>query len=285
MNNCSCYTDHVNISKMQKYVKWIVTFQIARTVIYNIVILIIFWIFASNFDQIPPKNVGVTIFEVAFVLILIGTNIQVWLSASNKIRTSREMSTSKLSQYVTDTQVTYKTNYSVGRAIGNEQVVTWIGPVVQNGQWSYIGPTLKETNRQAINTLIFTDRQIVGIMLATADVKGFKDGYSDIFNSLNSASASQDQYLFMMNYHKYWPVIVAELLKSPLEEILQTHINMGIQYSDIQSINITKNFLQARIIKIILKSGHELSFSVTFTNLDQIRSLLQPLQQHLQIIS
>lgn len=270
---------------MQKYVKWIVTFQIARTVIYNIVILIIFWIFASNFDQIPPKNVGVTIFEVAFVLILIGTNIQVWLSASNKIRTSREMSTSKLSQYVTDTQVTYKTNYSVGRAIGNEQVVTWIGPVVQNGQWSYIGPTLKETNRQAINTLIFTDRQIVGIMLATADVKGFKDGYSDIFNSLNSASASQDQYLFMMNYHKYWPVIVAELLKSPLEEILQTHINMGIQYSDIQSINITKNFLQARIIKIILKSGHELSFSVTFTNLDQIRSLLQPLQQHLQIIS
>jgi len=136
----------------------------------------------------------------------------------------------------------------------NESVGSWLGPVnipsIPTGRTTRFGFKFghKEVDTNAINTLLFTNDQVIGVML----------GPDDLSNLRGSGRMSATANMMVEHYWEggiekgvqfealnanHWGEMVDALTSQPLEEALKGHLNFGLAYERIQSVELKSRFI------------------------------------------
>jgi hypothetical protein len=146
-------------------------------------------------------------------------------------------------------QTNAATNYEVplgfkAAVIGpGETVGAWFGPVTNPGMSGSYQALSHEVDKEAINTLLFTDIQVIGLMLGPDDLRNLS-GSGTLTHGVNVAL----KYVGEGGYAKgvqfqalnanHWDEMVSALTALPLETALQNHLNFGLPYGRIQSVEV-----------------------------------------------
>ena len=213
------------------------------------VIGILFSIFLYN----AKHDLGIALIFAGFAIgiAIIGSVLSI--ISFRQLRRSEKENTGK-NQFQTGTAVTYQTDAPEAVVNADETVIGWLGPVsrsdklVVDKQW-----LMNEQNYAAANTLVFTNKQIIAIML------GPQDAPSDIAGGLLNQAASaaiaysdegsldKDVQFTSLYAHK-WEQIMSTLLSAPLSEVGKRHLTYAIPYASIASCEIKRTFINPGIV-------------------------------------
>jgi hypothetical protein len=243
-----------------------------HAIIANIAFLIIFIIIGLftlvsgivTIKQTGFSNNVLLLFSLTTVMFILCLIFCIVLSQAFKSRHSNYKF-----DYIKSSQlVTFSTPYPAAIISNEEKVLNFIGPIQRYGlKWSATGQFLNHLyTKSAENTLLFTDKQIIAILV----------GPSDINKISNETSSTQKNLSFLVNFGgnyfdknsqinalfaSKWPLIVNRIIEMPLTNIMQDHLNFGIPYSLINQIEI----IDKGLIKINLKNGDVVNY-FTFNN-------------------
>lgn len=192
---------------------------------------------------------------------------------------------SQFNQFQTSTAVTYSQpkGFAPAEVLADEKILNWFGPVMRTGHGasSYIVIN-KEVDKQTENTLLFTNRQIIGLMLGPEDTSSVQTP-SKVGGLLNQAinlapeTAIQKTTQFEALNTSKWPQMVQSLTAQPFATILAKHLNVGIPYGDIDHIEFKTGLINPGL-HIFLKNGNKLNYS-TFKSgrIAEVQTTLAPL--------
>lgn len=166
-----------------------------------------------------------------------------------------------------------------------ESVGCWFGPVMNPGMSGSYTSLGKEVDREAVNTLLFTGSQIIGLMLGPDDLHHLRNT-----GALRSVANEALKYNSSSGYHKgvqfevvnanHWMEMVEALTTEPLDTALAGHLNFGLPYDSIQSIEVKDHIVNPGI-SIHLKDGRHIRYS-TFKK-DRLAEITTYLKQFVPI--
>lgn len=167
----------------------------------------------------------------------------------------------------------------------NETIGSWLGPVSRSGMAgvSY-GVVSKEVDNQAENTLLFTNQQVIGLMVTPQDLADLQQSSGrEILNQITNYApdtAFDKGMDFAFVNLRHWQDIVAKLQSQPLQAVLQSHFNFNIPYSDISSVQVHNSVID-KGLTFHLKDGKKLAY--TTLKKDQLPVAVDFLKQYLTI--
>ncbi len=147
----------------------------------------------------------------------------------------------------------------------DETVGGWFGPVMNPGFSGSYTALAKEVDREAVNTLLFTESQIIGLMLGPEDLRnleasGALKSVANEFLKVNSSSGYKKGVQFEALNANHWEEMVDALTALPLESALANHLNFGLPYDRIQSIEVKAHLVNPGIT-MHLKDGSHLRYA------------------------
>ncbi len=190
----------------------------------------------------------------------------------------------QFNQFQASTAVNYVTPKGIeaAKVYNDEKILDWFGPVNRSdfkGQ-SY-GILDKEVDKQTANTLLFTNRQIIALMLGPEDAAALgpsnnaAEGITNMALDYAPEAATQKGFQFEALNAGRWITMVQPLLSQPIGTTLSNHLNIGIPYENIDHIEVKKSLINPGL-KIFLKDNSKLSYA-TFKKdrLDEISNLIR----------
>lgn len=140
-----------------------------------------------------------------------------------------------------------------------ESIANWLGPVNKLGgsdisshytRTGWTRRSITEVDRDAVNTLLFTSNQIIGLMLGPDDFRNLKEGtVKAAANQLvaryqwsRDSGLSKGMQFGTLNA-SHWEDMVDALTAQPLEAALSNHLNCGFPYDRVQSVEVKSRFI------------------------------------------
>ena len=171
----------------------------------------------------------------------------------------------EFNQFQTGTVVNYQAQVkSTSVGIGTK-IIGWLGPVNVAGLKG-VGVTVlgHETDRQSVNTLIFTEGAVVAIMLGPQDVPaelagGTLNQIASAGINFSSGQAVEKNESFVTLYQRKWDKIMTPLLNQDINQIIANHFNYNVPYEQIDHAQIRNSFINPELI-FNLKDGSKLAF-------------------------
>lgn len=172
--------------------------------------------------------------------------------------------------FQTSTATEYKVPLALKSAVVtyDEAIGSWFGPVNTRGMHGVsVGVLMKEVDNQAINTLLFTNNQVIGLMLGPEDLKnlhgtGRMSGFVSFANTAvqyaGESGVTKGMQFETLNAN-HWDQMVAALSSQPLEAALQSHLNFGLPYGGIQVVEMENHFVNPGLT-FHLKDGSKLRY-------------------------
>ncbi len=236
----------------------------------------------SIFLYSAKHDLTISLIFAGFILgiAIIGTILSL-VSLQQLRRSEKQQPGLQMNQFQTGTAVTYQTDAPTATVEADESVIGWLGPVsradklIVDKQW-----LMNEHNYAAANTLVFTNKQIIAVMLGPQDVPS--DLAGGLLNQVASTaiaysdegSLDKDVQFTSLYAHK-WEQIMTNLSHTPLAEISQNHITYGISYTSISSFEVKRTFINPGIV-FHMSDGTVRSFTTMRKDLlDGIQTLLQ----------
>jgi hypothetical protein len=141
-----------------------------------------------------------------------------------------------------------------------ESVASWLGPVNRLGgsdvsshyaRTGWSRRTIVEHDRDAVNTLLFTSYQVIGLMLGPDDLQNLRGSgpVKDVANEVvehwqwyrEGGQAKGVQFGSLNANH--WKDMVDALTAQSLEAALRNHLNCGLPYDRIQTVEVKSRFI------------------------------------------
>ena len=169
-------------------------------------------------------------------------------------------------QFQTGTAVTYNTPKPKSKISTNETIIDWLGPVSVGGKAGISWTVLEhESMNQSINTLLFTNYQIIAFLIGPQDVPtasagGTLNQVASAFINYSDGSAFDKNAFSTILYANKWQDIVASLIKTDLNKIIDSHLNYGIPFTSIDSYRINTSSINSGLT-LYLKDGGKMSFT------------------------
>jgi hypothetical protein len=137
----------------------------------------------------------------------------------------------------------------------DEQVGTWLGPVnipripagyTVNRGWGRRGRA--ETDTNAINTLLFTNLQVIGVMLGPDDLQNLSEmgplkSAANMFVGKQFEGGIEKGVQFGALNANHWKDMVDALTAQPLVTALRNHLNFGLPYERIKTVELKSRFI------------------------------------------
>jgi len=169
-------------------------------------------------------------------------------------------------QFETPIPTTYELPLDLQPAVlsPDESAASWLGPVHIAGMSGSRRIWTKEVDKDGVNTLLFTSFQIVGLMLGPADMQ-YLAGIGPMKTAANQAlekarwigrprdgggveDAMAKGVQFGALNANHWVDMVEGLTAQPLEVALAGHLNFGLPYDRIQSVEIKSRFINPGLV-------------------------------------
>jgi hypothetical protein len=184
-------------------------------------------------------------------------------------------------QFQSGTAVTYTTPLPPTTVAADEVVGSWLGPVWVGGKQGIDVQVLNhESDHQTANTLLFTNKQIITILLGPQDVPSSLAG-----GLLNQVASSSIQYSdeaeaaknqeFTLLYAKKWEAIMQNLLVQNIQALQQNHLTSGIPFDQIDHVEVKRSLINPGLV-IHMRDGKKLTYPT------QRKDLLDQAQNYLQ---
>ena len=190
--------------------------------------------------------------------------------------------------FQTATATTYAVPFDLKSAVVDpgEGIANWFGPVTNasltSGSYQVIS---REVDTQAVNTLLFTSNQVIGLMLGPDDVKRLrgsgpvKSVANEVLKYAGEGGFTKGVQFEALNAN-HWDEMVQSLSAQPLEEALSNHLTYGLPYGKIQSV-VIKDHLINPGFTIHLTDGKHLRYA-TFRK-DRLPEVANYLKQFVKV--
>jgi hypothetical protein len=235
-----------------------------KGVVFGIAVLIVGAVL-SGYLYISQGQATVALLTMAFAttlgLLAVGISL-----VSYRQLTKSENNPKPYNQFQTSTATNYKVPLDKAVLSPGESIGNWLGPVNRQGAAGASFQVLSaETDNQAENTLLFTATQVIGLMASPDDLPssaqtGTLSGLANAAVKYSEETGVEKAVQFAALNAKHWSDIVAKLSEQPLDTILQSHLNFGLPYNKIQTIEVKKSFVNSGLI-FHLSDGSSLSYS------------------------
>jgi hypothetical protein len=178
-----------------------------------------------------------------------------------------------------------------------ESISNWLGPVNTLGGsdisshytrsgWSR--RSITEVDRDALNTLLFTNNQIIGLMLGPDDMQNLKSGsLTAAGNQLvarwmwsRDSGRSKGMQFGSLNA-KHWTDMVDALSAQPLEAALSNRLNCGLPYDRVQAVEVKSRFINPGVT-IRLTDGSYLWYG-TYGKRDRLAEVATSLRSYVKV--
>lgn len=178
-----------------------------------------------------------------------------------------------------------------------ETIANWLGPVNKLGgsdvsssytRTGWSRRSITEVDRDAVNTLLFTGNQIIGLMLGPDDMQNLQSGpLKSAANELmanyqwaRDSGRSKGMQFGSMNL-KHWVRMVNALASQPLAAALSNHLNCGLPYDRVQVVEVKSRFINPGVT-IRLTDGSYLWYG-TFGKKDRLSDVADFLKSHVKV--
>jgi hypothetical protein len=179
-----------------------------------------------------------------------------------------------------------------------ESVASWLGPVNKLGgsdvsshytRTGWSRRTMVEHDRDAVNTLLFTSYQVIGLMLGPDDLQNLQ-GSGPVKELANEAVEHWQWYReggqakgvqFGSLNLNHWKDMVDALNAQPLEAALSNHLNCGLPYDRVQSVEVKSRFINPGLT-IRLTDGAYLRYG-TFGKRSQLADVASYLRSYVKV--
>lgn len=231
------------------------------------------------YNRTGRTDVALLVAGVGIVASIIGLSIAL---LSNRQLTAAAQNPQTYTHLESGTAAEYKSAAPEATLSTDEQVISWVGPVTRtdSGATSYTIIS-KEVNNDGENTLVFTNRSIIGLMVGPDDVSnielgGLQKAAGGLLDASPDSTNTKGQQ-FRALYANKWPEIMQNLLAKPLKDTLLNHLNFGVPYAQIKSVKVNNGFINSGIT-IFLSDGSKITYS-TF-NKDRLDEIAGALSQY-----
>lgn len=165
-----------------------------------------------------------------------------------------------------------------GEAIGN-----WFGPVNTRGmQGIGLQYLAREIDVQAVNTVLFTQHQVIGLMLGPDDeahllgTGPLKQAVNEFVKYAPETGDDKGMQFQVLNAN-HWADMVRALGARPLGEVLPHYLHFGLPYERISYVQVKNHFVNPGFL-FHLRDGSRLGYgSFRRDRLGEISSYLRPL--------
>lgn len=153
-------------------------------------------------------------------------------------------------QFQTSTATEFRRPLHLGSATTQpgETVGNWFGPVNTQGVHGISFQIVsREVDVQAINTLLFTDYQVIGLMLGPDDLQHLESGtlkrVANTFVEYSAEAGVKKGMQFATLNQGHWDEMVRALVAQPLDVSLQNHLNFGLPYGKLERVEVENHFV------------------------------------------
>ncbi len=166
-----------------------------------------------------------------------------------------------------------------------ESVDHWFGPVTMATLSRSYGVIAKEVDRNAINTLLFTHSQVIGLMLGPADLENLQGpsavkGLANVvLKHVQEGGWAKTAQFEALNAN-HWDEMVDALRAEPLAAALKNHLNFGLPYGKVQGVEM-KDHLVNPGLTFHLTDGKKIRYA-TFKR-DRLPELARYLKQYVTV--
>lgn len=152
----------------------------------------------------------------------------------------------------------------------DESIGSWFGPVTNPGFSGSYGVLAREVDKEAVNTLLFTGSQVIGLMLGPDDLRNLRGSWAikSAANEVlkyNSSSGYKKGVQFQALNANHWDQMVDALSAEPLEAALANHLNFGLPYEGIESVEVHAHMVNPGIT-FHLKDGKHIRYATFSKN-------------------
>jgi hypothetical protein len=180
-----------------------------------------------------------------------------------------------------------------------ESIASWLGPVNKLGgsdisshyvrtSRSWSRRSVMEVDRDAVNTFLFTNNQIIGLMLGPDDLQYLR--YSGPVKTAANEAIAKYQWSregalakgvqFASLNANHWKEMVDALSAQPLSTALGDHLNCGLPYDRVQSVKVKSRFINPGLT-IYLTDGSYLIYG-TFGKKGRLPEVASFLGEHVK---
>jgi hypothetical protein len=176
----------------------------------------------------------------------------------------------------------------------------WLGPVHIPNTGGSRRSFRKVVDRDGVNTLMFTSNQVIGLMLGPDDLQYLNDS-GPIKTAANQAlqawqyrggwiagggvQGGEDAIAKGIQFGalnaNHWEEMVDALSAQPLDVALGNHLNFGLPYDRIQSVQVKNRFVNPGLT-FHLSNGSTLRYGV-FGKRDRLSEAAKCLQQYVKV--
>jgi hypothetical protein len=228
------------------------------------------------------KNIPIAIVILLGGLLMGGVTFVLSLIGFRRLRQSEKRPAPAYNNFQTGTDVTYRKPSAQAVIDRDETLAGWLGPVTVQGSqgigWEILS---KEQSGQSVNTLLFTNKRVVALLLGPQDVPASLAGgmlnqiASTAIMYSNQAATEKNVQLDAL-YSGKWAQIMASVLAQPLSTLPDNHLSYAIPYDAIQKVQVKRTFINPGLI-FYIKDGTKSSFSVFRKEiLDEAEACLRP---------
>lgn len=212
------------------------------------------------------------------------------LGCTASVRSNRQLQAAPeqgAQQYRSSTAVSFESPAPTAAIADSEVMRAWLGPVFDNTHVITGSTFLSEEHiRSTANTLLFTDTQIVAVLLGPKDVPAqsvggawSQLGLSEIVNA--PASTGDEMSQFATLYANHWQALVDFALRPGMHLLAQDHLTYAIPYSQIVSVKMRRGRLNPGLT-ISLGDGRELKYASW--GIDPLEPVQRVLGTHVRIV-
>ncbi len=178
-----------------------------------------------------------------------------------------------------------------------ESIASWLGPVNKLGgsdvsshytRTSWSRRSIREVDRDAINTFLFTGNQIIGIMLGPDDFQNLQVGQLKAaatelvarYQWARESGQAKGMQFGALNA-SHWQDMVNALSAKPLDAALSNHLNCGLPYDRVQCVEVKSRFINPGLT-IRLTDGSYLWYG-TYGKRGQLPEVANYLRSHVKV--
>lgn len=260
-------------------------FSQIKGMIFAVVLLIAANIMGAVVYQKSHKTIILVLVNGIFSLV--GLLVFIMSFISYRQLTKAQKNPPAFTQFQSDTAVDYKIPLAAAAVAPDESVVNWFGPVTRS-DWSKSNINFTvlshEVDKNAENTLLITNKQIIAVMFGPADIEGIDVSAMRGLASMGLQAAPEDEMAkgiqFRTLYASKWQEIVTKFTSQPLATSLTNHLNFGIPYNQLASVEAKKTFANPGII-LHFNNGSKFTYA-TFKK-DRIDEVVNTLGQYVRV--
>lgn len=245
------------------------------SVCIGIILCIILW---AAFRRSAAPLIALGIFGGLGMVVLVSS----WISYRQLTNAERKPATYE--QFQTSTATEYRVPLHLQAAViaPGEVIGNWYGPVNTRGihgvGFQYLS---SEIDVQAINTLLFTNVQVIGLMLGPDDMQNLlgsgrlKQTANRLVEYAPESGLDKGMQFQVLN-ERHWVDMVNALARQPLDAELAHYLNFGLPYERIEHVQIKARFVNPGLT-FHLRDGSRLGYgSFKEERLSNIAAFLKP---------